>query len=90
MSEVAPSPGGYYKQVFLALILCLLALSIVIEGAYNPNPSPLGYLTRIALPMAMLFNHLATYYMKAGRAHTVTQGIAVGWLAFAFYVLVST
>jgi hypothetical protein len=49
MSETAPSPGGYYKTVLLAVILCLLALSIIIEGVYNPNPlsdriSPLNLL----------------------------------------------
>jgi hypothetical protein len=89
MSETAPSPGGYYKTVLLAVILCLLALSIIIEGVYNPNPSPQGYLRRIALPMGLLFNHLATYYIKAGRARKVMNGIAWGWLAFAFYFLVS-
>jgi hypothetical protein len=90
MSEVAPSSGGYFKQVFLAVILCLLALSIVGVRVYSPNPSFLEYLKRIAIPMAMLLNHLATYYIKAGRAHTVMQGIAISWLALAFYVLIST
>ena len=69
-----------WAHAFLVLILGFLSYCVFLLVRYGPTRS-FNWYSSLAVPLTMLFNHIAFQYTKRGWKSKVMKGFAAAWAA---------